>query len=1804
MFLPPYHRPFFGRSSSNSATTRLTFYYNSRFFFGRFHLLLLILAYFNVKHLTTFSEELNNLQQALELNKRANNDYIQTTTESTSNNVSSIHMQILALFSGTSQDLGIDHRLGRQILRLATNKAKLLYPELKDIELIVQSDDTPCTSLNLIPSKVVEYIYINSGNSAGSGLEEEQCSYVNESGFSNISKGAVEKECREDAAYSQASGLDLDLDKQLNLTFTKNKVRRLITSAENNLWIKRVDAIIGPSCDFLVDLIARMAAYWRTPIYSVASISASFSRKDIYSTLTRLSPSVDHLGLFILKIMERFKWRHLAIIVDKSQVENVILSDNLDRSILKMQHLIPIEREVFQFNSLKESQVQVSMKKNEILSQQQQQQAVSSSLCTEQARETLLGARKVARVFLFLLNDQQVVRKLLLCAYELNMNNGEFTFLAVNLNLKSATMQQEVEVGFNNETSSYNGSSDFGDSAQTDTKSRSTSGRVAQTFDWYSNDDETNNVLAREMFESLLLFSIELPIGDEYNYFVEETLDMVHREYPQARFERSSVGSIAVALHDSLLIAVEAHLRSLKTKSNNSSSPIINKIPQKSINDDNTDEQQTLDDAEREFELYKGSAALLWNEHYSNGLIKAMHINSNGDQEMDYVLSDLEPETGVMRPVVGYSKELRQLEFLPNSYIHWPRRKTSGLLEKTEILDSDKPPPDEPECGFNDDAERCIDRQNLYAASLILAVLLILIVISTSISIFKYRHIKYQMQLDDYWWKINWDDLKFIQGTDSLASNAQSIARAFKAGDGASSILSFENDAASSIVSVARPKSNTEKLLEIKRQKSPIASSVTKTNSDNLSDGAKKDGEQKQRKIRERRSAVPLIVTSEIGHLKSVADTSSKVGSATQAASLIAGSCLIRSDYSSIVRASNLAMYKNELIIVKQLNTDTLDVSRELLVELKSIRELISDNLAKFVGLCLDPGRLSILYEYCSRGSLKDLLLNTSVSMDWTLKYSIIGDIVNGLNFIHTTLLDYHGRLKSTNIVLDSRFTVKITDFGLQSMYSQLEPTAHQAEDESEFSGNAEDDLKSVAPPIKKLQKDQSFDALSIAASQSAYNMDSVSVRGQRLSSNKTGVGQEKRVFLKNRGAARYFWTAPEHLREKNIHNSGSKKGDVYSFAVILFEIFTRKEPYWYGTSGKPHWASIRQDRFKYLKQSQELQKFDTTGSAVSDAKRRTSRAQASSEVLMTNSSSVVGSITRQAKRAQGKLKRINAAVNPLLEQLEGDEASTETGSAVSVSNLSLKSLAEVATPGNAPSANHMKQQPLRPSVAAIDEEGEVGEEGKSLEVFQSRRSAESNIDAEQVLDQIRMGIKPEPIRPYIPNYVIQEVDPKLIELMRTCWSEEPTMRPNLVQIRNSLRRITRGIASKNYLDNLLERLQNYAENLERIVDSKSADIVQEKVRTEELLYQLVPKFVAERLKLNEPIIPQVFDGVTIFFSDIVGFEKYASVMSPVELVDLLNNIYSSFDSIISSFDVTKIETIIDQFLVASGISWQQEESFALSQYSEQQQQQPLGNLIKKQASLDQDKGLSIEEGKTMEDSDVAIGKRLTRKKTFSKVKKFGLLKGLRRSQASIDSNATNSLGDSKRLTKNASVDFTRIDSLESQGSGKNFESVVEEGAMIGAKTDSDHNKQSSAEQIARMALCIRDLVKSFHFRQNLSRINNNNKETSGEQNSEQSTGGKVGNIVATSFNIRIGMHSGKVCAGIVGLKRPKFCLIGDTVNVASRMHTNSKANKIQISADTKNLLEQVPGFNIEARGRIEVKGKGMMETFWLESSY
>jgi adenylate cyclase len=92
----------------------------------------------------------------------------------------------------------------------------------------------------------------------------------------------------------------------------------------------------------------------------------------------------------------------------------------------------------------------------------------------------------------------------------------------------------------------------------------------------------------------------------------------------------------------------------------------------------------------------------------------------------------------------------------------------------------------------------------------------------------------------------------------------------------------------------------------------------------------------------------------------------------------------------------------------------------------------------------------------------------------------------------------------------------------------------------------------------------------------------------------------------------------------------------------------------------------------------------------------------------------------------------------------------------------------------------------------------------------------------------------------------------------------------------------------------------------------------------------------------------------------------------------------------------------------------------------------------------------------------------------------------------------------------------------------------------------------------------------------------------------------EIAKATSIEFQVRIGIHSGPIVSGVIGTHKFAYDVWGDTVNTASRMESYSLPGRIQVSAETQALLDG--HFSFESRGTIEVKGKGMMETFFLNA--
>ncbi|MGK7890968.1 MAG: VanZ family protein [Leptolyngbyaceae cyanobacterium] len=125
----------------------------------------------------------------------------------------------------------------------------------------------------------------------------------------------------------------------------------------------------------------------------------------------------------------------------------------------------------------------------------------------------------------------------------------------------------------------------------------------------------------------------------------------------------------------------------------------------------------------------------------------------------------------------------------------------------------------------------------------------------------------------------------------------------------------------------------------------------------------------------------------------------------------------------------------------------------------------------------------------------------------------------------------------------------------------------------------------------------------------------------------------------------------------------------------------------------------------------------------------------------------------------------------------------------------------------------------------------------------------------------------------------------------------------------------------------VMGRLRQYSNDLELQVVERTRELQlanqqlgTEKEKSEQLLLNILPEPIAQRLKESPNSIADGFPEVTILFADIVGFTTLSAQLPPAEVVDLLNQIFSEFDALTDRYHLEKIKTIGDSYMVAGGL--------------------------------------------------------------------------------------------------------------------------------------------------------------------------------------------------------------------------------------------------------------------------------------------
>uniref|UniRef100_A0AAQ5XKS3 Guanylate cyclase n=1 Tax=Amphiprion ocellaris TaxID=80972 RepID=A0AAQ5XKS3_AMPOC len=302
------------------------------------------------------------------------------------------------------------------------------------------------------------------------------------------------------------------------------------------------------------------------------------------------------------------------------------------------------------------------------------------------------------------------------------------------------------------------------------------------------------------------------------------------------------------------------------------------------------------------------------------------------------------------------------------------------------------------------------------------------------------------------------------------------------------------------------------------------------------------------------------------------------------------------------------------------------------------------------------------------------------------------------------------------------------------------------------------------------------------------------------------------------------------------------------------------------------------------------------------------------------------------------------------------------------------------------------------------------------------------DMPAHEIVERLK---QPPPLcRPIVS---VDEAPAECLALMNECWNEDPIKRPSFDDVFKQFRGINRGKRA-NIIDSMLRMLEQYSSNLEDLIRERTDELEVERNKTEKLVGQLLPKSVAQALKKGKPVRPEHYSDCTLYFSDIVGFTTISALSEPIEVVDLLNDLYTMFDAIIATHDVYKVETIGDAYMVASGVP--------------------------------------------------------------------------------------------------------------------------------------NRNGNRHAAEVSNMSLDILHSIGAF----------------------------KIKHMPEIKVKIRIGLHSGAVVAGVVGLTMPRYCLFGDTVTTASHMEASGLPYRIHISLSTVKVLTSLKlGYHIDTR-----KVKGTEDTYWL----
>ena len=156
--------------------------------------------------------------------------------------------------------------------------------------------------------------------------------------------------------------------------------------------------------------------------------------------------------------------------------------------------------------------------------------------------------------------------------------------------------------------------------------------------------------------------------------------------------------------------------------------------------------------------------------------------------------------------------------------------------------------------------------------------------------------------------------------------------------------------------------------------------------------------------------------------------------------------------------------------------------------------------------------------------------------------------------------------------------------------------------------------------------------------------------------------------------------------------------------------------------------------------------------------------------------------------------------------------------------------------------------------------------------------------------------------------------------------SESDEIKELLKQIRSLTKKLNRSEDNRSFLEqmwdrnsNLFQTLNTEIENQRTLIQQQHQQLERERQKSENLLLNILPRPIAQRLKEDQSVIADYFDSTTVLFTDIVSFTKLSENLTPSELVQFLNKIFTSFDNLVENYQLEKIKTVGDAYMVAGG---------------------------------------------------------------------------------------------------------------------------------------------------------------------------------------------------------------------------------------------------------------------------------------------